>query len=255
MLKKTGIIVRSFVNSWTLLSLALLILSSCRSLPEPLDSPKTMDKSGKLIILVGISGSGKSTLARELAAITNAKLYLEPEEKEWPELVKRSNFYGEFAAMTSLRNLRVKNLYDAKHSRDEGYVAIVDSYYDKITSYYIDKPGMEWLISPKDPYFEAARIVTDTDTKYLPNADCMIFLDIDIETWQQFLKLRNRDRDNISGFRESFYLYKKYIEDAVIKLSKEQGVKLIKFSPNSDDVKIQAYRIKNDLLKQQVLSL
>ncbi|OPZ21563.1 MAG: hypothetical protein BWZ03_00785 [bacterium ADurb.BinA186] len=205
--------------------------------------------------MVGISGSGKSTLAKELAAVTHAKIFLEPEEKEWPELVKRSNFYGEFAAMTSLRNLRVKNLYDAKRARDEGDTAIVDSYYDKITSYYIDKPGMEWLISPKDPYFEAAQILTNVDTQHLPDADCMIFLDIDIETWQKFLKLRNRNRDHIEGFQESFYLYKKYIEDAVVKLSHERGIRLIKYSPNSDDIKVQANRIKHDLIKQQVLSL
>ncbi len=239
---------------YLLLPLALLHFLSCRSFGETNDFVMHK-KKGKLIALVGISGSGKSTLTKELALLTRARIFLEPEEKDWPELITRSEIYGEFSAMSALRNIRVKNLYDALKLRNEGHIVIIDSYYDHITSYYLEKPGMEWLISPRDPYFEAAKLMVDTDAKFLPNVDCLVLLDIDIQTWKSFIKSRNRERDMVPGFQESVFSYRGYIEAAALKLAEERGVKLIRFEQVKANAKDQASLLKQVLINEKVLEL
>ncbi|MCA9508867.1 MAG: hypothetical protein KC505_10645 [Myxococcales bacterium] len=255
MLRKTGSGIFHFFSVLIAFISAFFYFSSCCFYSNSNLKQIYKNKAGKLIVFVGVSGSGKSTLAKELSLLINAKLFLEPEENKWPKLITQSHFYGEFAAMMSLRNLRVKNLYDAKKYKEDGFIAITDSYYDKITSYYLGKTGMEWLISPQDPYFHAAELLTKLDTENLPDADCMVLLDIDFETWKKFLNKRKRKRDFISGFQENFPLYRNYIEKSVEKLSEQKNIKLIRVKQNGEDPQTQAKNIKEQLEKQHVLTI
>ena len=102
----------------------------------------TQDSAGKLIIFVGISGSGKSSLAREVAKRSNATCFLEPEEEEWPDFVQQKQSYGEFSSLMAIRSIRVHSLWSAWEAREKGNLVFVDTYYDKITSYYFKKQGM-----------------------------------------------------------------------------------------------------------------
>lgn len=114
---------------------------------------------------------------------------------------------------------------------------------------------MEWLISPRDPYFEAAKLMVDTDAKFLPNVDCLVLLDIDIQTWKSFIKSRNRERDMVPGFQESVFSYRGYIEAAALKLAEERGVKLIRFEQVKANAKDQASLLKQVLINEKVLEL
>ncbi len=238
---------------WALFLLALLSIISCRFISPHQSALKLAPQTGKMIVFAGISGSGKSTLARELGALIKAKIFLEPEEKNWPSAVRKSHLYGEFSAFSTLRNLRIQNLYDADLKRKEGFIAIVDSYYDKITHHYLGKPGMEWLISPQDPYYEVAQTLTKIDEEKLPNADCIILLDVDMDTWREFLTMRDRDRDHIDGFQENFLAYHRYIEEATLNISQKLGIKIIHFRPSKEKISLQAMRLRQLLIDENIL--
>lgn len=231
-----------------------MIAAICKILALALFLSLPLVADGRLIVFAGISGTGKSTLARELAELTHGKYFLEPEESEWPAAVKNSHIYGEFSAMMAMRALRLESLYRAQEMKQTGHMVFVDSYYDKSTSYYIGKPGMEWLIHPNDPYFGAARLVTQIDTEQLPDADCIVLLDVDVETWTSFLDGRGRERDKINGFRESYALYRSYVEDAALRLSSDRSIRLVRFQQQFGDPRTQALRLKELLLKEGILA-
>lgn len=226
-----------FIYSW----FALMLFFS--------NGSKAMNKSAQLIAFSGISGSGKSTLASLLSAKLKAQAFLEPEEKDWPQIFKESKIYGEYSAMTALRNVRAKNLMDAELERQKGQTVIVDSLYDKISFYYLGQEGMEWLIAPEDPYFHAALAMCEADKNELPDPDVVILLDVDENKWIRFLESRKRERDSITGFRENFGCYQKYINQATKALCLERNIPLIEFKQQDDEAEISAQRLL-EILKQ-----
>jgi hypothetical protein len=131
----------------------------------------------------------------------------------------------------------VDALFRAKEQAERGEVSIVDSYYDKITSYYLGRPGMEWLISKHDPYYPVVEMLTQLDTENLPNVDLLIFLDVDLATWTQCLQKRGRIRDQIDGFQQSYEMYRSYVKESVERLQAEKGIAVIVFKPVFGDPK------------------
>jgi thymidylate kinase len=210
-------------------------------------------KDGSLIVFAGISGSGKSSMARELAKLCHAESRLEPEEVDWPYYVKGKQPYGEFSAYNVFRAMRVYALWEASKIRDQGGVVFVDSYYDKITSYYLGKPGMEWLISPQDPYYSCVEKLTLLDKEKLPDADCVVLFDISYNDWIQMLASRGRIRDSLEGFQESYALYRGYIKDAVSSLCVERNIRLVVFRQEFSSVNIQAQKLLKLLEEKNIL--
>ncbi len=202
---------------------------------------------GKLVVFAGISGSGKSTLAKELGKIVQAQVFSETEECDWPEWIRSPHPYSEFSSYVTFRALRLEALWEAKRIADSGQVAIVDSYYDKITSYYLGKPGMEWLISPSDPYYPVVEQLTALDTKNLPDADLIVLLDVDVDTWLQLLHSRGRFRDRIDGFQDSYAVYRAYLWEAVEKLRLEKNIPVIVYHPKFGDPVVEAEKLYNIL--------
>lgn len=209
---------------------------------------------GNLIIFAGISGSGKSSLAREVAKRSNAICFLEPEEEGWPDFVQEKQFYGEFSSLMTIRSIRVHSLWKAWEAKEQGNLVFVDTYYDKIHSYYLSKPGMEWLIDPKDPYFMIAEEVCRLDTNILPNADAIILLDIGYEDWIKMLTMRGRGKDFISGFQESYNLAKQYLFDAIQTLSREKNIPVIIFEQKFGDFDEQVNLLTELLKKEEIFS-
>ena len=198
---------------------------------------------GKMIGFVGISGSGKSTLARELGVLMEADVFSETEEEQWPHWIRSVHPYSEFSSYVTFRALRVDALWKAKEKADRGEVAIVDSYYDKITSYYLGRPGMEWLISSSDPYYPVVKMLTELDTENLPNVDLLVFLDVDISTWMRFLEKRGRIRDQIDGFQQSYQMYRSYVKEAAQRLQSEKNIPVVIFKPEFGDPAMEARRL------------
>lgn len=215
---------------------------------------QSLSSKGHLVVFAGISGSGKSSLTREIAKRSNAICFLEPEEKEWPDFVQKKQFYGEFGSLMAIRSIRVHNLWNAWELRQNGNLVFVDTYYDKIHTYYIEKPGMEWLINPKDPYFHIAKQVFNADHLILPNADLIILIDVNYEDWIKMLTMRNRTKDSVDNFQENYAIARQYLFDAVRTLSLEKSIPFIIFHQNFGNLDQQA-DLLYELLKSKNLFL
>lgn len=209
--------------------------------------------NGKIIAFSGLSGSGKSTMARILAKEIDASVYIgEPEEDEWSEIIKRRDFYSPSFAMLEFRQMWAKIYLDANTLSKEKIV-FIDTYFFKIFGYYLDKPGMEWLVPPQDPYLPILLQINKLDQSIFPDAQYVVLFDIDIEDWKLFLKSRGRNWDKLSGFAESYELNKKYIADATIEHCNKNSIKVIHFKQQFGDPYIQAEKLKNILINEKVI--
>lgn len=172
-------------------------------------------RRGLLIAFFGLPGSGKSTTCQSLAnMIPNAQAYLEPEESQWPEAVLNRNEFGKFTAITWFRSMRVPLLYKAYKARNAGMVSIVDSYYDKLISQFIEFPAMGWLLPTDDSYFGVAKQLFDLDSQILPDADCLIFLRIAEEDWRTLVRRRGRAMDAEEDFLKGYPSQEIFLEAA-----------------------------------------
>lgn len=167
-----------------------------------------------LLAFLGLPGAGKSTLAQSLADELGAQAFLEPEEDAWPDYVRHPHPYGDFTRLMWFRTQRVPLYYKASRVSENGEIAVLDSYYDKWCEGWLGKPGLEWLISPDDPYFEIARETARVDRRCLPSADVVILLEISADLWLDQLKERGRTIDQSDPFLASHYTQSHFIEAA-----------------------------------------
>jgi len=213
---------------------------------------------GKLIVAMGLPGSGKSSVIRKIGELTNTKCFLEVEESEYTEVVKRRDIYGSFTAMTWFRAMRMPNLYEAYDLAQQGQTVFLDTYYDKLLSKYIGKDGMEWLITTDDDYYEIIKNITEIDYSNLPDADCIISFELTYDIWLQFLSHRNRELlDNDQLFLNSFRT-QEYFIDAAQQYSNEQQAKgnpcqFIRFQQEFSSLEDSAKRLLQLLNKNKVL--
>ena len=154
-----------------------------------------LKNQGRLIGFMGLPGSGKSSLIAFLAKKVAAKVFLEPEEEEWADCVKRRSEVGPFSGLQWFRSIRVPQLYEARRLADDGELVFLDSLYDKLCVKYLGKPGLEWVITPTDRYFEVAKMIATLDNTCLPDVDAIVSICVDETDYKRFLKIRNRTRD------------------------------------------------------------
>lgn len=171
-------------------------------------------KKGVLVGFMGLPGSGKSSLTRELATILSARAFLEPEEHEWPDCVKRRNEVGAFAGLQWFRSIRVPKLYEARALADNGEIALIDSLYDKLCASYLGAQGMEWLLDPDDPYFDVARSVAELDYQLLPDVDAVVCVSVDEDAYRTLIEKRNRTLDRSENLTLFWNTQKYFIESA-----------------------------------------
>jgi hypothetical protein len=69
-------------------------------------------------------------------------------------------------------------LIEAQKLSEEGETILIDTYYDKLLHYYIDKFCMRWLLSPSDRYFSVMKEIAAIDKDILPDADIVIFFEV-----------------------------------------------------------------------------
>lgn len=208
-----------------------------------------------MIAFSGLSGSGKSTLARILAPQVNGWCISEPEENAWPTTLRHREKYGPSLGLLALRNIWAQQYSDADALRKEGKIVFLDSYFFKINNYYLDKPGMGWLIPGDDPYLPLLMQLSRLDQIYFPDVDCVILLDIRFEDWKLFIQARGREFDKLPGFADAYSVNKKYIEDATITHCAANGIRLIRFEQTWGDPVMQAQRLKELLIAAHVIKI
>ena len=135
-------------------------------------------------------------------------------------------------------------LIEAERLSDEGEIVLIDTYYDKLLHYYIDKYCMRWLLSPSDRYFPVMKQIAEIDKDVLPNADIIIFFEVDKENWLNFLKSRNRLTDNDKEFLKNFET-QKFLLEATKRLCEEKGIELIIFPRDASSIEESVLKLKN----------
>jgi len=215
-------------------------------------------KKGKLIVAMGLPGSGKSSVIKEIGTLSNTRSFLEVEESEYTKVVRRRDIYGSFTAMTWFRAMRMPNLYEAHSLASNGESVFLDTYYDKLISKYLGRDGMEWLITKDDEYYEIIKNITELDYTNLPDADCIISFELTYETWQKFLRSRNRQLlDNDQLFLKS-YKTQAYFIEAAKEYCNEQNAKgnpctLIRFQQEFSSLEDSAKRLLKLLKENHVI--
>jgi adenylate kinase family enzyme len=195
------------------------------------------------IALLGLPGAGKSTLARALTELLGGVALLEPEEKEWPEFVRRPHPNGDFTRLSWFRSQRVPLYYEAQALSSHNKTAIMDSYYDKWCEGWLGKSGFAWLISPSDPYMPLATAMARLDRHLLPAADAVVLLEIDHELWLEQLEARGRAIDRDSAFVDSHH-GQSHIIEAAVERSEEDGTVLLchqrtRLSPRAEAIQLR----------------
>jgi len=69
-------------------------------------------------------------------------------------------------------------LIEAEKLSEEGKIVLIDTYYDKLLHYYIDKHCMCWLLAPSDRYFPVMKQIAEIDKDVLPDADIIVFFEV-----------------------------------------------------------------------------
>lgn len=211
------------------------------------------EDTGVVIAFAGLSGSGKTTMAKTLSALHPYHCLIEPEESDWPDVIRRRDVFDNFAMWMGFRQLWLPFQYEAQRLRNLNQIAILDSYFIKIIGYELDEEGLEWLFLKDDPYYAVYRQICQLDIEHLPDPDCIILFDIPYHTWIKLLASRTRDWDKTPGFLESYQQTRDAIEKAVKRLCYERNIKLIRFQPEFGDLIEQATRLHALLIKEKIL--
>ena len=204
-----------------------------------------------LIVFVGIPGSGKSTTVKELASLLSIQhFFTEPEEEKWADAAKDWKTYGSFSMLMWFRSIRVPMLLEAQKLSENDKIVLIDTYYDKLLYYYLNKYCMRWLISPSDLYFEPLKKIAEIDKNTLPEADVMIFLEISCDDWLENLKTRGRDTDRDEDFAKNFET-QKFLLEAAQKYCEERGIQLIIFRQERRSFHEAILKLK-EILKNEI---
>jgi thymidylate kinase len=158
-------------------------------------------KRPTIISFVGIPGSGKSTITKRLGNILNICAYLEPEESEYPEDIKKKFLRiketgAALEVYKHFRDIRVKNLLSAEKTKNEGKSSVIDCFYDKIMIDILGKSETDYFVDSKGDDFEKILKIAKEDSLSLPRVDFLFFLRLnDKELHDHFLKERGRKLD------------------------------------------------------------
>jgi hypothetical protein len=189
---------------------------------------------------------------RELANLIDGSCFCEPDEKDWADAATLTHISGNFTMTTWFRSMRVPQLYKASQLRAAGEIAITDRYYDKLLNDYIGKPGMEWLISPSDPYFDLMVEVAKKDWDQLPTADVIVFFKVSYELWRDLLTKRNHLKELDPRWLESFPT-QEHLFNACKKLADEKGITLITIQQEWGSPRATAEKIRNMLYEKELV--
>ncbi len=210
-------------------------------------------KSGVLVVGIGLPACGKSSLFAQISERVHARVFLEPEEDTWPAAVRERARVGHATCIHWFRSARVPGLFEARAIANDGGVALVDSYYDKLCFHYLGKPGMEWLIAPTDPYFENIKETARIDMQHLPDADVLVLVTVGEEDWKRMISLRSRSLDEATQLHHT-YATQCYFIEAAEKYAAASGAKLVRFENTFSDLSSATDRLHASLRSYGILN-
>lgn len=213
---------------------------------------------GVLIAGMGLPGTGKSSVLAALADSLMRKsrmtrLYREPEESEWTDAVTDRDRCGFITAMTWFRSVRVPMLYRAERDRDDGTIAIIDSYYDKLIHLYFEDPNFAWLIPRDDPYTPIYQQLARLDFETLPDADCVITFTMNEIRWKELVGDRDRESDRTSNMLEMFEMQPVLI-DASKRYCEKKRIPHVVFENSHPTTASAANALSLELIKVGIIS-
>ena len=86
--------------------------------------------------------------------------------------------------------------------------------------------------------------IAEIDNKVLPEADIIIFFEVDYQKWLENLKDRNREVDQDKDFMKNFET-QKFLWEATQKYCEERGKEFITFPQDNSSAQETAQKIKN----------
>lgn len=206
--------------------------------------------SGVFIAFVGMPGAGKTAVCEALATLIGGVALMEP--TEWPPIVTDPATAGGFSALTWFRAMRVSMYYRAVREREQGRVAVLDTYYDKICRELLGAEGMEWFLSTADPYFDLYQEIAARDWGLLPTADAIVTFQLTEPVWRHFLGRRNRTLDEDWGVSRAFQIQSHFVA-AAAQLGNEFRVPVLVFNQEIASPEAAATRLLMRLQQEEVL--
>lgn len=207
--------------------------------------------AGTFVAFVGLPGAGKSTVSRALAELAGGAALNEP--VDWPPVVTDPATSGGFTALTWFRAMRVPMYDQAVRERDQGRVVVLDTYYDKICKHLLGAEGMDWFLSPEDPYFDVYQEIARRDWETLPLPDVIVSFTLREPVWRHFLASRGRvydERWNVS----STLSIQEHFSSAAEKLAETFGVPVLPFSPEINSPELAAAEIMSALRQNNFIA-
>lgn len=176
--------------------------------------------------LAGLLGSGKSSVVRELGSLAPYVAgFVEPEEPDYPSFVSQG-VEDPFGVHSWFRASRVYNLSLAQAASIEGSIAVVDSYYDRMLSTYVDHDAFDWILGGKESYREILRSLSRVDRRELPSVDRLIFLHVEEQDWRMRIRARMRDQDRILRIADRFAMQRPMVQ-ACEEIAQLDGCELV----------------------------
>jgi hypothetical protein len=96
--------------------------------------------------------------------------------------------------------------------------------------------------------------IAEIDKDVLPDADVVVFFEINYDDWLELLKVRNRPTDQDEDFMKNFET-QKFLLEATKKLCEEKGIELIIFQQDNSSAQDTALKLKGlleDKLAQKI---
>jgi deoxyadenosine/deoxycytidine kinase len=207
--------------------------------------------AGTFVAFVGLPGAGKSTTSRALAELAGGVALNEP--ADWPPVVTDPDTSGGFSALTWFRAMRVPMYHRAVREREQDRFVVLDTYYDKICKHLLGAEGMDWFLSPADPYFDVYQEIARRDWETLPLPDVVINFRLREPVWRHFLASRARVYDEHWNVSRTMAI-QEHFSAAAGELANTFEVPVLAFTPEVNGPEIAAMEILSLLRRNNLVA-
>ena len=195
-------------------------------------------EKGKIICVIGHQATGKSTLARALGESLDCQVFLEGEEKDFPDFVIEEFKQKKNRLPTSLffHNQYLRQWHEAEWLRERNEIVVLDSFW--LTNYFFqdsfDNAVNRHLF--KDLLILSAAQLTKPDIIFSLNASDEIIRERvrirgrqyeDESYWSEIMNVKARYRNFLDGPDE---LKRKFVDVPIVEIDTDDSIENILIS-------------------------